>query len=100
MSLIARLARLETMAARDAEVHGGQVFIVDPYDGRKTTEAYDHLATVHVILFHNHRDHLDLKVWGDPAYAIDWLADEVTRQGQIDRQRAHLGIAPFARAGD
>ena len=96
MNLKARLARLEAKAGSAADAHGGQVLIVDPHDGRKTNAAYDHLATSLIILRHNNRDPLDLKVWGDPAYAIDWDADAETRQGQIDRQRAHLGIAPRA----
>ena len=91
MTLNARLARLETKAGTAAGAAKPWQILI--YEGRKTSEPYDHHAPGHMLFPHNHRDRVDLKVWGDPAYAIDWDADHDTREVQIARQRAHLGIA-------
>ena len=91
LTLKARIARLE--AAREAPLAAGtdsQVLIVDAHDGRMTNEPLNHSATTLIILHDNGRDDVALRIWGDIDYAIDWHADDETRQAQTARQCAHL----------
>jgi hypothetical protein len=94
MTLSNRLNRLEVRAGlHEVVASDPQVLIVDQDDARKTNEPVDHNASIRYVLWDSGRDSVDLRIWGDPAFAIDWAASDDEQEAQIARQRAHLGLS-------